>query len=206
MAPVRLAASASSIFKTGNLGECVSGRSLAGADFHGHSLSVKSRQASLRCLGERRIRRRTGRVRFIPHRQSSLPGRPTYRDHSFRECAGSFEVTPHVVSIYSLRISAGRGAPRAASQWLYRVQLGRIGRRLAAPSFLHDSYPEGHFRGNQLPQVSIGLSPLCPSNSSVICTSTRMRTSSRVSPAFILVRHRSTSFGCHRLCFYSNHI
>lgn len=82
MAPVRLAASASSIFKTGNLGECVSGRSLAGADFHGHSLSVKSRQASLRCLGERRIRRRTGRVRFIPHRQSSLPGRPTYRDHS----------------------------------------------------------------------------------------------------------------------------
>ena len=92
MAPVRPAASASSIFKTGNLGECVSGRSLAGADFHGHSLSVKSRRASLRCLGERRIRRRTGRVRFIPHRQSSLPGRPTYRDHSSKG-AGSCVAT-----------------------------------------------------------------------------------------------------------------
>ena len=32
-----------------------------------------------------------------------------------------------VVSIYSLRISAGHGAPRAASQSLYRVQLVRIG-------------------------------------------------------------------------------
>lgn len=129
MAPVRLAASASSIFKTGNLGECVSGRSLAGADFHGHSLSVKSRQASLRCLGERRIRRRTGCVRFIPHRQSSLPGRPTYRDHSDRFERAQVPVWQQlrVVSIYSLRISAGHGAPRAASQWLYRVQLVRIG-------------------------------------------------------------------------------
>lgn len=182
MAPVRLAASASSIFKTGNLGECVSGRSLAGADFHGHSLSVKSRQASLRCLGERRIRRRTGRVRFIPHRQSSLPGRPTYRDHSFVKCRAQVPVWQQlrVVSIYSLRISAGHGAPRAASQWLYRVQLGRIGRRLAAPSFLHDSYPEGHFRGNQLLKLRLVFRPYTKVNEIDL----HVKTSADLQPSF----------------------
>lgn len=39
----------------------------------------------------------------------------------------------------------------------------------------------------------------------LICTSKLLRTSSRVSPAFILFWHRSASFGCHRLCSYSNH-
>jgi hypothetical protein len=60
------------------------------------------------------------------------------------------------------------GCPESSNHWLYRMEL------------IGASYPEGHFGGNQLPDSSIGLSPLCPHHGIDL----HVRTPLRLHPCF----------------------
>jgi len=64
-------------------------------------------------------------------------------------------------------------------------------------------FPGGNFESNQLPDCSMGLSPLYSTLTSDLHVNIVTRTSMRISPHFVQFKYRSQSFGSQSLCFNS---
>jgi hypothetical protein len=136
----------------------------------------------------RRVRRNT----FLSRCRPPWPPPPclnhTPRSPSFRPSAGR-PVHPDSQS----PLTADR--PLGSSQRTFRLLQQKLHPYITPP--LLARCPERHFRGNQLPDCSIGLSPLHPSLASS-CTSERATASRGRSASFAADRHSSQSFGSHR--------
>lgn len=140
----RSRAAAPSIFRAAEFGRYVVTRFLADADFYGHrpTVCIQPHPSWVLCalLGL-----------LIPAVGSSLFAGPAYQGRPTRclQFQGPTLLGP-LLPIRSLRMRRHNFCTGSPSHSLYPTDLP--GTRC----------PEGHFGGNQLPDSSIGLSPLCP--------------------------------------------
>jgi len=105
---------------------------------------------------------------------------------------------PGATPVQSLRIGRGRFAPEASSHRLYRAKLGGPSRGAAAIL--------GETSGGTSYQTARLVFRTFAHFRRAIRTSAPLRTSTRVSPSFILRRHSSLSFGSQRACSNSIHL
>jgi len=172
-----------SIFEARGFGGWVVTHSLADADFHGHRPAVVTLSRPSRGLVDPSLRASES-ARFRPPREGGKRERvPPPRGRRVRATLGCFRL---VRADYRRGPTETYGAPDASAN---RRAAGRLRSLRSGPRPLGSGYrltclyvvrpttrdsrcPGGHFRRNQLPGDSIGLSPLLPLRGSDLHVST----------------------------------